>query len=129
MLLWVALIGFRGLFKKKKRRRGHAYEREELEECGGCGYDSNPLPSHMKFSKNNWLFKIYIRSLLVFLRRVCEGQMNNGFKWNFQTVQISANMKGIKIIEVFFNITFLHEISLMGVQCNSLTLGRGGACN
>lgn len=34
MLLWVALIGFRGLFKKKKEKR-HAYESEELEEGRG----------------------------------------------------------------------------------------------
>lgn len=54
---------------KEKRRRRHAYGSEELEECGRCGYDSNPLPSHMKFSKNNWLFKIYIRSLLIFSRK------------------------------------------------------------
>lgn len=38
---------------------------------------------------------------------------------------MSANMKDIKITEVFFNIIFLHEICLMGVQSNSLTLGRG----
>lgn len=66
----------------------------------------------MKFSKNNCLLKINIRSLLLFLRRVCEGQMNNAFKWNFQTVQMYANVKGIKTIKVFLNITFLHEISL-----------------
>lgn len=53
----------------KEKRRRYAYESEELEECERCGYDSNLLPSHMKFSNNNWLFKIYIRSLLIFSRK------------------------------------------------------------